>query len=184
MSRTALLIIDVQAALCVGGDAVFESEQVIARINQVAAYCHRMAYPVFVIQHETRDGAFAYGSDGWQTAPGLVTVPGDIRLRKRTPDAFNGTPLADELAARRVSTLIVCGLQSDFCVDTTTRRALALGFPVTLVSDGHSTVANGVLTAAQIRAHHNVTLSHITSFGPRVHLSTAAEIDRDSGAVA
>lgn len=63
--------------------------------------------------------------------------------------------------------LVVCGFQSEFCVDTTTRRALALGYPVTLVADGHSTTDNGVLSAAQISAHHNATLTNIVSFGPR-----------------
>ena len=42
---------------------------------------------------------------------------------------------------------------------------MALGYPVVLVSDGHSTVDNGVLSAAQISAHHNKTLASIESFG-------------------
>lgn len=71
---------------------------------------------------------------------------------------------------------VICGLQSEFCVDTTTRRALALGYPVTLVSDGHSTMDNGVLSAAQISAHHNETLVNITSFGPRVRAMPASDV--------
>jgi hypothetical protein len=34
---------------------------------------------------------------------------------------------------------------------------------------------NGVLSAAQITAHHNVTLSNITSFGPRATAIPASE---------
>ncbi|HSN67823.1 MAG TPA: cysteine hydrolase, partial [Thermoanaerobaculia bacterium] len=59
---------------------------------------------------------------------------------------------------------------------TTTRRALALGYPVTLVADGHTTIDNGVLKAAQITAHHNETLSNITSFGPRATAVPASEV--------
>jgi len=61
-------------------------------------------------------------------------------------------------------------------VDTTVRRALGLGYGVVLVADAHSTVDNGVLSAAQIIAHHNATLSNITSFGPRARLIRAEEI--------
>jgi nicotinamidase-related amidase len=56
------------------------------------------------------------------------------------------------------------------------RRALALGYEVVLVADAHSTVDNGVLSAAQIIAHHNTTLSNITSFGPRARLILAEDI--------
>ena len=72
--------------------------------------------------------------------------------------------------------LAICGMQTDFCVDTTTRRALALGFPVVLVSDGHTTLSNKTLSASQIIDHHNETLSNIESFGNVVRLKTAEEV--------
>lgn len=52
----------------------------------------------------------------------------------------------------------------------------ALGCPVLLVSDGHTTVDKAVLSAAQISAHHNVALANINSFGPRVTLTLAADV--------
>ena len=61
-----------------------------------------------------------------------------------------------------------------------TRRALALGYPVTLLSDAHSTIDNSVLSAAQITAHHNETLSNITSFGPRVRAVPSHEVTIDA----
>jgi nicotinamidase-related amidase len=79
-----------------------------------------------------------------------------------------------------VKKLAICGLQSEFCVDTTTRRALALGYPVILVSDAHSTMNNSVLSAAQITAHHNETLANITSFGPRAVAVPSSEVKIDA----
>ena len=99
----------------------------------------------------------------------------EIRSSEAT-DSFHHTELQPVLQARGVKSLVICGLQSEFCVDTTTRRALALGYPVVLVSDGHTTMDNSVLTAAQISAHHNETLTNITSFGPRVKAVLASDV--------
>jgi nicotinamidase-related amidase len=118
----------------------------------------------------------AHGAEGWKLDPELQVEPDDVHIRKTTPDSFHNTDLLAELQARGIKQLVVCGLQSEFCVDSTMRRALALGFPVTLVADGHSTMDNSVLTAAQIVAHQNDTLSKMDSFGPRVRVVPASEV--------
>lgn len=174
--RTALIIIDVQNALCSGEHAAFESPRVIECINHVSAKARKAGAPVILIQHETRNGPLDHGSEGWTLAKGLETDDADILVGKTTADSFHNTGLQAVLQRHVIEHLIICGLQSEFCVDTTTRRALALGYPVTLVSDGHSTVDNGILAAAQITAHHTATLASITSFGPRVTPVEAAHL--------
>jgi nicotinamidase-related amidase len=178
--KTALLIIDVQRALCSGEYAAFESRRVIDRINHVIRLARETGAPVVVIQHEERAGPLEYGSDGWQLDPALDTLPSDTHVRKRATDSFHQTELHALLQSRGIAKLVICGFQSEFCVDTTTRRALALGYPVTLVADGHSTLDNRVLKAAQISAHHNATLSMIDSFGPRAEAVPASEIRIDT----
>jgi nicotinamidase-related amidase len=173
---TAVLVIDVQHALCTGAEVVFDITRVIERINAVGAKARAVGAPVVLIQHEEADGSFKFGSDGWQLASEIKTRSDDVRVRKTTPDSFNLTELHALLQEKGVTHLVICGLQTDFCVDTTVRRALALGYQVVLVADAHSTVDNGVLSAAQIIAHHNTTLSHITSFGPRARLAYAEEV--------
>ena len=173
---TALLIIDVQQVLSSGEHAAYEVERVIDRINLVSRKVRAADGLVVVIQHETRGGNMDYGSESWKLAPGLEVGDGDVYVRKTATDSFHRTDLHSVLLTRGIDNLIICGLQSDFCVDTTTRRALALGYPVVLVSDGHSTVDNKVLSAAQISAHHNEPLANIESFGPRVQAVPAGEV--------
>ncbi len=173
----ALLIVDVQHTLSHGEYACFEADRVIDRINLVAQRVRQAGGLVVVIQHESPSGPFTHGSVGWQLAKGLITAPSDVFLRKKATDSFHNTALHDILQQHGVSRLIICGLQSEFCVDTTTRRALAHGYPVTLVADGHSTIDNATLTAAQITAHHNETLSNIESFGPRVVAVPASDVN-------
>ena len=174
--HTALLVIDVQQALCSGEYKAFESERVIDRINAVTRRARSAGAPVIMIQHESQGGPLDFGTDGWRLADGLEVQATDILLRKKATDSFHQTELQALLRDRGVKDLIICGLQSEFCVDTTTRRALALGYPVVLVADGHSTLNNGVLSAAQISAHHNETLANISSFGPRAKAVPASEV--------
>ncbi len=173
---TALLIIDVQQALCSGEWAVFEAARVIDRISHVTLLARSAGAPVVFIQHEESEGPMVYGQDGWQLDPRLVAQPSDLYVRQKTCDSFHNTDLQALLQARGVTSLIACGLQSEFCVDSTVRRALALGYPVTLVADGHSTLDSGGLTAAQITAHHNTTLANMQSFGPRVQVVLADQV--------
>jgi nicotinamidase-related amidase len=181
---SALLVIDVQKGLCTGQWAASEIDRVIANINLVAAKARAAGAPVVFIQHEGDEDLLRFGSEGWQLDHRLEIAPEDLRIRKTTCDSFNRTELQALLQARGVDHLIVCGLQTDFCVDTTVRRALGLGYPVTLVADAHTTIDNGVLAAAQIVAHHNATLGNIDSFGPKVQTVPAADVRVAAGAEA
>jgi nicotinamidase-related amidase len=170
--NTALLIIDVQQGLCEGGHDAFESQRVIARINKLSQQARTAGAMVIFIQHESVSGYLEFEAPAWQLANGLVVTPTDLRIRKTTPDSFHNTQLENVLQQHAIENLIVCGMHTEFCVDTTTRRALALGYPVVLVEDAHTTRDNAHLSAPQIIAHHNATLTSISSFGPRVRTVT------------
>ncbi len=170
--NTALLIIDVQQGLCEGEHCAYDSPLVIARINQVSEKARPAGAVVIFIQHESTSGYLEFETPAWQLAHGLVVTPTDLRIRKTTPDSFHHTELADVLKQHGIVNLIICGMHTEFCVDTTARRALALGYPVVLVEDAHTTVGNAHLWAPQIIAHHNATLTNISSFGPRVQTIT------------
>lgn len=174
--KRAVLVIDVQRGLCEGEYETFEAARVIDRINLVTSGARAAGALVVVIQHESKSALLAHGSQGWQLALALHTVATDTLLRKTAADSFHLTELDALLKRHAITELVICGMQTDFCVDTTTRRALALGYPVMLVSDGHTTLNNKSLSAAQIIAHHNETLSSISSFGPMVRLECAQGI--------
>ncbi|TBR39739.1 MULTISPECIES: cysteine hydrolase family protein [Dyella] len=173
---TALLIIDIQQALCFGELPTFDFDGVLKRINALASRARELGVPVILVQHEEGKGPLQFGTDGWQFAAGFNADPADRRVRKTTPDSFHQTDLDDILREQGTRHVVVCGLQTDFCIDTSVRRGLALGYDVTLVSDGHSTTANDVLTAQQIIAHHNATLRYLNSFGGRMAVVPAGQV--------
>jgi nicotinamidase-related amidase len=173
---TAVLVIDVQQGLCEGEHAAFESQQVVGRINQVSTKARSAGGVVVFIQHESDSGYLEFGTDAWQLARGLQVEAADVFLRKTTPDSFHRTELEQVLKKLSVTDLVVCGMHTEFCVDTTTRRALALGFPVILVGDAHTSEGNQHLSANQVIRHHNETLANISSFGPRVRVVSTEDL--------
>jgi nicotinamidase-related amidase len=65
---------------------------------------------------------------------------------------------------------------TEYCVDTTCRRATSLGYDVTLAGDAHLTRDNEVLTAANIIAHHNSVLNDFGAGGHVVSVKLTDEI--------
>jgi nicotinamidase-related amidase len=173
----AVLVIDVQQGLCEGEGAAFDCAGTIARINKITRKARAAGAPVIFVQHESTSGYLERGTAAWQLASGLDVQASDLRIRKTTPDAFLRTDLQDKLQELGVTEIVVCGMHSEFCVDTTTRRALALGYPVLLVSDGHTSAGNAAIDASQVIAHHNATLTNISSFGPRVRALTHDQVE-------
>ncbi|WP_339481740.1 MULTISPECIES: cysteine hydrolase family protein [unclassified Pseudomonas] len=174
--NTALLIIDVQNALCSGEEECFDSQRIIQTINELAAKTRALGLTVVLIQHEELEGSLTYGSAAWQLVDDLLTAADDLRVRKTTPDAFYQTDLQPLLQARDINRLVICGLQTDYCVNATVRQAHALGYDVVLAADAHSTVDNGSMAAEQIIANHNNRLGRLSSAVSRIDVVPAADI--------
>ncbi|MFM9488352.1 cysteine hydrolase family protein [Pseudomonas monachiensis] len=173
---TALLIIDVQQALCSGEYECFEIGRVINTINDLSARARKAGVPVVLIQHEEAGSPLAHEAAGWQLADGLETMPKDHRVRKTTGDSFYQTNLQKLLPKEDFERLVICGLQTDYCVNATVRQALKLGYDVVLAGDAHSTVDNGNLTAEDIIAEHNKDLAHLTGSVARIDVVPAKDI--------
>ena len=169
---SAVLVIDVQRGIFDRDPKPFEAEQVIENINTVTARAREAQVPILFLQQELTSGWMAFGSESWQLQAQLEVGEGDIVIRKTRSDGFLHTTLHETLTSRGVSRLIVCGYASEFCIDSTIRRASSLDYAIHIVSDAHTTHDKEHLTAEQIRNHHNVTLS----MSPTIEATPAAEL--------
>lgn len=160
---TALLVIDVQVAVVsavAGEDAAYREQETLATIGELLEKARAAEAPVVYVQHENpHRPPLQPGADGWQIHPAVAPRPGDPIVRKLASDSFYGTPLRSELDRLGVTRLVICGLESNLCVDATARRALSLDYDVVLAADAHTTHDGAVLPAAQVIAHTNATLA-------------------------
>ncbi|MCX6926994.1 MAG: isochorismatase family protein, partial [Verrucomicrobia bacterium] len=114
-------------------------------------------------------------SEDWKLHSDLEVHPGDLVIRKTTCDAFHGTSLESELKSRGITTVLLMGYATDFCVDATLRSAASKDFGIIVVADAHTTSDNPILKADQVRRHHNWAWENaLTTKG--VTLLTEAEL--------
>ena len=152
--RTALVIVDMQN--CFVADSPIAAPlgtEVAGRLNRLAAACRPAGIPVIWTRHVVRpDGSnagllgqvippVAAGiiNDGAPTAalhPLMDVRPGDVVLGKPRFGGFYGTDLELILRSRGIDTIIVGGISTNVCVDTTAREAAVREFRVLFLSDG------------------------------------------------
>jgi len=157
---TTLLIIDMQLGNFQGSHPVHEGDRLLERVRRLIDKARSARTPVIYVQNNGGDGdPDEYGTPGWEIHPSIKPQLGDPVVQKGSPDAFHETGLQEELRSRGIRGLVVAGLQTEYCVDTTCRRAYSLGYEVTLVGDAHSTWDSDRLSADEIIGHHNDVLS-------------------------
>ncbi|PKN46220.1 MAG: hypothetical protein CVU59_06725 [Deltaproteobacteria bacterium HGW-Deltaproteobacteria-17] len=146
----ALLVVDVQRAFCdpAGSHALPAFEACVAPLAGLIGAWRAAGRPVVFSRHghahppqHSVHGRF-YGNvlDARDPEAALVPPacpgPGDLVLDKDTYDAFFGTSLADHLRQLRCSQILVAGVLTHLCVESTVRAGFVQGFEPFVVIDG------------------------------------------------
>ena len=95
---------------------------------------------VWVLHTEPGTGhVFAVDSGFVRLLDGLKPEPGEPVLTKTSRNAFTTTNLQQILTEKGIRELVICGIQTEQCCETTTRLAADLGYDVTFVTEATAT---------------------------------------------
>ncbi|MDR0271481.1 cysteine hydrolase family protein [Paenibacillus sp.] len=156
MSKQALLVIDIQVGMFSESDPVYDGAALLGRINVLLHNARTSGIPVIYVQHNEGPGEqLETETVAWEIHPSIAPEPEDTIIQKFMPDSFHETSLQEVLSSRGIENLVIAGIQTDCCVNATSRRAGELGYDITVVEDAHSTWGQGEKTAAEIIAEHN-----------------------------
>ena len=156
----ALLILDMQVGLLHGPDKPQAGEALLETLNSLLSKARTAGAPVFFARHIGPPGSpIEPGSPLTQLVPELVLQGDEVIFEKSRPNTFAKTDLADQLQALGVEGVVITGMKTQYCVDSTCRAARDLGFDTVLIADGHTCSDTPTLKAEQIIAHHNATLA-------------------------
>jgi nicotinamidase-related amidase len=143
MEKTALILIDIQNDYFSGGRfPLFKPDEAAAQVAKVLAHFRKLELPIFHIQHiSTKPGAtfFLPDTKGAEIYNGVAPLPNEKVIVKHAPDSFFQTELHDCLQQSDIKHLVVCGMMTHMCVDTTVRAAKSHGYTITLLADGCTT---------------------------------------------
>ncbi len=150
------MIVDVQQGMFAVSPPIHRGEEIVQRIAGLLARARAEGRPVVHVQHDGGLGhVLAKGSAGWPHHPLVAPRPGKIVVEKRHSSSFHDTDLHRRLTDAGIDRLVITGMQTEMCVDSACRGAVALGYRVVLVADGHTTWDTPVIDAGRIIAHHN-----------------------------
>lgn len=160
MNKKALLIIDVQMSMfSYENFRPYKEEELLENLYALINSAREKDVPVIYVQHTSvEDNEYNREKATWLIHPMIAPKGDEVVVEKHYCDSFYETTLQEVLKEKGITELIIAGMQSDYCVDTTCRRAFSLGYDITLVEDAHSTFDNSILKAEQIVRHHNLVL--------------------------
>lgn len=157
-NKTALIIIDVQQFFndpkWGNRNNPFAEENIKLLLDK----WREMERPIYHIQHV--EGSF---KPSHEFKDFIKPLPEETVIRKNVNSAFIGTNLEENLRNNQIDTLVIVGLTTNHCVETTTRMAGNLGFKTYLVSDATATFdrlgPNGIVYSAD--KIHNMTMVNL-----------------------
>jgi len=144
--KPALLVIDVQKAFFAIDQATTQSlNNAIEYINAAIPLFREKGLPVICVQHMDEGEKLLPGEPGFDLPDELNILPSDLHIHKTYGNAFNKTPLADELRELGVDTVIITGFCAEYCVLSTCRGAEDLDLtPIILRDSLASSVADNI----------------------------------------
>ncbi len=159
---TALLLVDLQTG-AFGGHGIpplQDADELLRNVRALLCEARAAGVPVVHVQHcANRGEVFEEGTSGWSIVGALMPEAGEVVVRKRASNAFEGTDLEQVLQRLGARRILVTGLQSEHCVAATCRGALRLGYSVQLAEDGHGTWPDEARSARDIIESENEALA-------------------------
>ncbi|MDQ0576080.1 cysteine hydrolase family protein [Agromyces albus] len=165
--NATLLVIDVQQGFDDPSWGARDNPDAEANIGRLITAWSGASRPIVLVRHDSiaEGSPLDAGSPGNAFKDVVADAPHELLVTKQTNSAFYGEPdLHGWLEARGIRQLVITGIQTNMCVETTARMAGNLGYDVTVPLDATHTFdlegPGGIrLTAAELARATAVNLS-------------------------
>lgn len=141
--KTGLILVDIQNDYFKGGKyELVNPEQAATQANKILEFFRKHELPIYHVRHISMspDAAFFKPDTAGADFYNKCRPSGEEEIIiKHRPDSFYGTNLKEKLEEKGIENLVVCGMMTHMCIDTTVRSANRNGYPVELIEDACAT---------------------------------------------
>lgn len=148
--KTALLVIDIQTALIEAKP--YAVDKCLSIWQKVIAICREKNIEVIYVRHN--DSELMTGSRGWEIYGSIAPETGEQVVDKRYNSAFKETHLQSYLTNHDIEHLIIVGMATNYCIDTTIKVAFEFGYDLSVVKNGTTTFDDRKIAAEQLIQHY------------------------------
>lgn len=154
MSNSVLLVVDVQTALI--EEHPYNEQKVIDNIKNLISVARDNEKEVIYVRHDDGKGQeLEYGTDGWQIYYEIKPYDNERVFEKQYNSAFLKTGLKDYLDSKQINTIMLVGLQTEYCIDTTCKAAFEHGYKIIVPEEANTTFDNEYLTGEELYKFYN-----------------------------
>lgn len=172
--KMGLILIDIQNDYFKGGkNELFQPEEAGLKAKKVLSFFREKSLPVLHIQHISMGkeaGFFIPETYGVEIYKEVYPKEEELVIIKHNPDSFFQTKLKKSLEDKSITHLVICGMMTHMCVDTTIRAARNFGYNVTLIEDACATKdlvwAENIIPASTVQRTFMASLN--TTFANRM----------------
>lgn len=148
--KSALLVIDIQNLLV--KEKPYAIEERLALWQDSITKARQAGLEVIHVRHQ--DQELVKGTVDWEIHSTVAPLASEKIFDKSFNSAFKETGLHAYLQEKEIEQLIIMGMATNFCIDTTIKVAFELGYKVAVIRDGTTTGYSGKLDAEDLIDHY------------------------------
>ena len=154
MSNIVLMVVDVQNALI--KEHPYNEQKVIENIKKLILTARGNNKEVIYVRHDDGEGTeFEKGTDGWQIYNEIAPNSSEYIVEKKYNSAFHKTGLREYLENKEIDTIILVGLQTEYCMDATLKSAFHYEYKIIIPEETNSTFDNEYLSGERLYEFYN-----------------------------
>ncbi len=149
-----LLVVDTQKLIT--NTDLYEFPLFESHIKELIRAARERKIEVIYVRHDDGSGsAFTKGTDGFEIYQEFEPADGELIFDKNVNSPFNKTGLLEYLKKKEENTIIVVGLQTDYCIDAAVKCGFEHGFKMIVPANANSTFDNTFMTAEMTYHYYN-----------------------------